>query len=116
MRDKVYSLDEEYFRNEGLYELIADHDLQDGDVVYVGDASHVNPLDLFDANDLVDHLADRMYDNVGECSDGWPFVDKDVLAEVNKDLEALIEKHFPNNFYKVLNVQEYCITKGDMEQ
>lgn len=115
MDEKVYLLDEEYFRNDGLYEIIHDHNLQEGNVVFVGDPVPVKPLELFDASDLVDHLADRMYDAVGECSDGWPFADKDVLAAVNNDLEALIEKHFPNTFYRVVNVQEYVITKEDFE-
>lgn len=115
MDDKVYSTDSEWFQYDELVALIRDKGLQTGDLVYEGQSEPVKASKLFDADDLVDMLADRMYDEVGECSDGWPFVTKEILEEVNKELQQIIDKHFPPNFYRVVNVQQYEITEQDVE-
>lgn len=112
---QVYSTDDEWFTYDELAAIICDNDLKAGDVIYTGESEPVKTLKLFDADDLVDMLADRMYDEVGECADGWPFTTKEINKEVNDELQKIIDKHFPQNFYRVVNVRQYEITDEDVK-
>lgn len=112
----TWSKDSEFFTCDGLDELLDMHDdLSVGDVVFYGDAAPIPTKHLCDANDVIDMIGDRAYDEVGEAADGYP----DISPEAKVELEALIagwiEKHAKPTFYSVINVREYTITAADME-
>lgn len=113
---EVYSLNGEIFQAGSVEEMLEyrDGDVNVGDSYYIGDAVPVETKVLFDADDLESYVVERMYDEVGEAADGWMYgqVDKKAL---NVELHALIDKYFPNNFYRVVNVRECKLTKEDIE-
>lgn len=112
---KVYSLDGEIFRADSLEELLEyrDEDVSVGDTYYVGEAVPVESKVLFCADDLEDYVVERMYDEVGEAADGWIYGQVDEAA-LNMELWALIDKYFPQDFYRVVNVKEHNFTEEDL--
>lgn len=116
MTNKVYSRDDEWFQYDELHALIQDHELVAGDVIFAGESKKLDTKVLFDADDLVDMIADRAYDNIGEASEGFGFLTKEDRAELDRELAVLIDKYFPQNFYQVVNVQEYTITEEDVNE
>ncbi|MBU9284071.1 hypothetical protein [Burkholderia multivorans] len=112
----TWSKDNEYFSCDDLCELLDMHDeLAVGDVVYFGDVAPIPTKHLCDADDLIDLMGERAYDEVGEYADGYPDVTSEAKAELNALLARWIEKHAKPTFYRVINVREHIITAADME-
>ncbi|WAS56238.1 hypothetical protein MK974_24370 [Burkholderia ambifaria] len=112
----TWSRDNEYFSCDALEELLDMYDdLAVGDVVFYGDVAPIPIKRPCDADDVIDMIGERAYDEVGEAADGYP----DIAPEAKAELEALvtgwIEKHAKPTFYSVINVREHIITAVDME-
>ncbi|AFI66762.1 gp45 [Burkholderia pseudomallei 1026b] len=86
-----------------------------GDVVFYGDVEPIPIVRLCDANDVIDMIGDRAYDEVGEAADGYPDIAPEAKAELETLLSGWIEKHAKPTFYSVVNVSEYVITAADVE-
>lgn len=114
----VWSKDSEFFTCDGLDELLDMHDdLAVGDVVHVGEVAPLEQRHLCDADDVLDTMADRAYDQCGETADGYPYdiVNDEGKAALNALLSEWIERHAKPTFYSVINVREHVITAADME-
>lgn len=112
----VWSRNNEDFTWDELDELLDSHDdLTVGDVVFVGDVAPVPIKYLCDADDVIDTMGDRAYDQVGEYADGYPDVTPEAKAELEALLAGWIEKHAKPTFYSVINVREHKITAADIE-
>ncbi|MDN7671301.1 hypothetical protein QZM22_01890 [Burkholderia oklahomensis] len=112
----VWSKDNEFYSCDALDELLDMHDeLAVGDVVFYGDVAPIPIKHLCDADDVINMIGERAYDEVGEAADGYP----DIAPEAKAELEALllgwIEKHAKPTFYSVINTQEHVLTAEDME-
>lgn len=112
MSNKVYSVNEEWFQYEELVDLINDNELKVGDIVFVGESAKIRNSDLFDADDMIDFVTDRMCEMVGDSADGWTF-GTDTKG-LNEALSKVLDEFFPHSFYKVVNVKEYQITSEDI--
>ncbi|OMW26137.1 hypothetical protein [Burkholderia pseudomallei] len=116
VRRTVWSKDNEFFSCDALDELLDMHDeLAVGDVVFYGDVEPIPIVHLCDANDVIDMISDRAYDEVGEAADGYPDIAPEAKAELEMLLSGWIEKHAKPTFYSVVNVSEYVITAADVE-
>ncbi|AIP12505.1 gp45 [Burkholderia pseudomallei] len=116
VRRTVRSKDNEFFSCDALDELLDMHDeLAVGDVVFYGDVEPIPIVRLCDANDVIDMIGDRAYDEVGEAADGYPDIAPEAKAELETLLSGWIEKHAKPTFYSVVNVSEYVITAADVE-
>ncbi|WP_254208600.1 hypothetical protein [Burkholderia multivorans] len=112
----VWSSNNEDFTCDELDELLDMHtDLTVGDVVFVGEVAPIPTKHLCDADDVIDFIGERAYDEVGEYADGYPDVTSEARAELDALLAGWIEKHAKPTFYSVINVREHVITAADME-
>jgi hypothetical protein len=115
--EECWSLDEAEFRYSSLCDLIDcnDGELHVGQTVYVADQVPADYESFFDADDLVDRLAEVAYDNHGEYAEGWPpTIKQEAKDEFNAFVAAWIEKHCPPSFYGVENVRPYTLTEEDL--
>lgn len=112
----VWSRNNEDFTCDELDDLLDTHDdLAVGDVVFIGEAAPIQTKRLCDADDVIEMIGERAYDEVGEYADGYPDVMPEARAELDALLAGWIEKHAKPTFYSVVNVRQYVITAADME-
>ncbi|QTD91569.1 hypothetical protein J4G50_05180 [Burkholderia anthina] len=112
----VWSRNNEDFTCDELDELLDQHDdLAVGDVVFIGDVAPIPNKHLCDADDVIDMIGERAYDEAGEFADGYPDVTPEAKAELEALLVGWIEKHAKPTFYLVENSREHVITEADME-
>ncbi|ARL58122.1 hypothetical protein [Burkholderia pseudomallei] len=116
VRRTVWSKNNEFFSCDALDELLDMHDeLAVGDVVFYGDVAPIPTERLCDADDVIDMIGERAYDEVGEAADGYPDIAPEAKAELETLLSCWIEKHAKPTFYSVVNVREHVITEADVE-
>ncbi|MBR7972908.1 hypothetical protein KDX01_07230 [Burkholderia vietnamiensis] len=112
----VWSRNNEDFTCDELAELLDTHDdLAVGDIVFIGEVAPIQTKHLCDADDVIDMIGERAYDEVGEYADCYPDVTPEAKAELDALLAGWIEKHAKPTFYSVINVREHVITAEDME-
>ncbi|MBR8434849.1 hypothetical protein KDW37_29225 [Burkholderia cenocepacia] len=112
----VWSRNNEDFTCDELDELLDTHDdLAVGDVVFIGEVAPIQTKHLCDADDVIEMIGERAYDEVGEYADGYPDATPEARAELDALLVGWIEKHAKPTFYSVVNVRQYVITAADME-
>ncbi|VWB82884.1 hypothetical protein BLA13014_03821 [Burkholderia aenigmatica] len=112
----VWSRNNEDFTWDELDELLDTHDdLAVGDIVFTGEVAPIQTKHLCDADDVIEMIGERAYDEVGEYADGYPDVMPEARAELDALLAGWIEKHAKPTFYSVVNVRQYVITAADME-
>ena len=113
--DEYWARDEEHFSYGSLGELLdCNDDLQVGDTVYTGNGITPNPAEWVDADDVIEQLACRAYDEGGEFAEDYPEVSKEAKAELHELLAAWARKHCTPTFYLIKNVREYEITAEDL--
>ena len=111
---ECWSMDNETFNHATLGDLLDENDeLVVGSTVYVGIASHPEPGDLVDADDVITMIGERAYDIAGEYADDYPDVTKEAVAELTEFIAAWIGKHCPPTFYQVSKTHEYVLTTDD---
>ena len=113
---EYWSHDGERFSYDTLGELLDCNELQVGDTVYTGDGETPDPAGWVDADDIIEQLACRAYDDCGEVAEDYPEVSKEAKAELESLLEAWVRKHCTPTFYMIKDVQEYVITAEDLAQ
>lgn len=113
---ECWSIDNECFNAVCLGELVDSNsdDIVVGTVVYKGDAVSADISSLLSAEDIVEMLSERAYDEYGEAAEDYPDVSKEEMAELDKLLQGWIEKCCKPTFYSVRNVKEYVITEEDL--
>lgn len=113
--EECWSVDEENFNARTLDDLIGNHDLEVGAVVFRAEAMHPAPKELIDVDDIIETMGERAYDIAGEYGEDYPSVSKEAKQELSDFLAAWIAKHAAPTFYTVKNVQRYTITQADLE-
>lgn len=110
-----WSDNDEDFRHESIEELLDSNDqLKPGDCVYVGDTVRPDPATYLDADDVINQVADRGYDDGGEYADGYPdSVSEEAKAQLNRFLSAWLRTHCAPRFYQVKNSRPYTLTAAD---
>jgi hypothetical protein len=90
-----YSTDEEYFhdhtnaevtRDEAIAEAIDELGLEDGDSFYLGKQRTIDAAEYLDAERILEEVSDRIYDEAGEISEGWPDVSAEDVADLSNRL------------------------------
>lgn len=112
--EECWSVDEENFNARTLDELIGNHDLEVGAVVFRAEAMHPAPKELINADDIIETMGERAYDIAGEHGEDYPDVSTEAAQELNDVLATWITKHAAPTFYTVKNVQPYTITEADV--
>jgi hypothetical protein len=114
--DKAWSRDRENFNCNSLEELITKHGdtLEAGQVVYFGGVRRPTMHQLCDADAVLDHMANNAADIAGEYAEGFPNVSKEAKDELDGLLGAWCDKHCDINFFEVVVVKPYKITKKDL--
>lgn len=114
--DKAWSLDNESFNYDSLEELVTAHrdTLKAGQIVLHGGVRHPAMRQLCDAEAVLDHMANNAADLAGEYAEGFPNVSKEAKAELDALLEAWCDKHCDIDFFEVVGVKSYKLTKNDL--
>lgn len=114
---ECWSTDEETYNYDSLGELLdCNSELEAGTVVFVGHAVDHDPTSWFDADQVIDAIADAAYGEAREHAEGYPDVTDEAKAELQTFLDAWITKHCTPAFYRVENSREYVLTLEDVEQ
>lgn len=113
--EECWSVDEENFNARTLGDLIDNHDLEVGAVVFRAEAIHPEPKELIDVEDIIETMGERAYDIAGEHAEDYPDVSEAAEQELTDFLAAWIAKHVAPTFYTVKNVQRYTIIEADLE-
>lgn len=112
--EECWSVDEENFNARTLDDLIDNHDLKAGAVVFRAEAAYPAAKDLIGADDIIETMGERAYDLAGEYGEDYPSVSAEAKQELDDFLAAWISKHAAPTFYTVKNVQRYTITEADI--
>ena len=113
--EECWSVDEENFNARTLGELIENHDLEVGSMVFRADAVRPSAKELISATDVIDTMGERAYDIAGEYGEDYPDVTDEAANELDDLLAAWIAKHAAPTFWTVRNVQPHTITADDLE-
>lgn len=86
----------------------------DGDRIYLAKRVDVIPEDLIDADDVLELLANRAYDQAREHAEGWPEVSPEDVSKLQKRLEQCIKEWISETgnkpqFWSVDEIQELTI-------
>ncbi|WP_019103439.1 hypothetical protein [Chromobacterium haemolyticum] len=112
----AWSANDEDFTAESLQDLIdQDDDIQLGQIVYVGDVQ-LHDTGWIDADDVIEMIGDRWYDEGGEYADGGPDIPAEAKAELDGFLTRWQAEHCVASFFKVVNVRQHTITESDLEE
>jgi len=112
--EECWSVDEENFNARSLDELIENHELEVGAVVFRAEAAHPGPEELIDFENIIETMGERAYDIAGEYGEGYPNVSTEAAQELKDFLVAWVTEHAPPTFYTVNNVERYTITADDL--
>lgn len=123
MVEKCWSLDgEEFFDNwYKLIEKIKCQDLGEGAEYFEGDKAPFDTNDYLSSRSidyLLDQIDEWVYDDLDwpESYDGsFSVVSEDAKTELQVLLQQWAEKHVSISYWKVKNVVEKVLTKGDLE-
>jgi hypothetical protein len=112
--EECWSVDEENYNARTLDELIDNHELAAGAVVFRGEASHPAAKELIDVEVILETMGERAYDIAGEYGEDYPNVSDEAVQELSDFLVTWVSKHAAPTFYTVNNVQPYTITDADI--
>lgn len=86
-----------------------------GSIIYFGDRVDVDQSNYVDADAVLDGMADRAVDDVGESADDYPSVTTEAKQELDALLKSWVERNCIAHFWKVENVTDYVITEDDVK-
>jgi len=113
----VWSRNNEDFMYTELGDLIdAEDDLHVGSVVYRGVPKRYEPSRFVPSADwVVEHMADRAYDDGGEWAEDWPTVSVEACEELESLLKEWAAKNCnPCTFWRIDKSEPYTITEEDL--
>ena len=112
--DLCYSTDEENYNYETLGDALdaldGDQGLEEGDVIYEGEALRKAPSYYFDVDGLLEDMGERAHDDAGEWADTFPDLPKDKVAELDAIIKAWLDANLSATFYTVLNTRKVVVT------
>lgn len=112
-----WSSDDEFYNYKSLGDLIDQNsDIEPGAVVTFGESQRVTARQLIDGDDIVEMIAERAFDLVGEHAEGFPDITNEAIEELEKFVHGWMEKHAPINFYQVINIKKHVITKEEIDE
>ena len=116
----AWSTDGEVFNHSSLGDALDELDdkgeLTVGRVVWFGETSRPDPTCYFDADNVLEMIGERAYDDAGELAEGYPDVSDDAKTELNTFLEGWLKAHCQPPFWRVDAVKEYCVTADDVAE
>lgn len=116
----VWSTNEEDFIFQSKHEAVercscdSERDELVGQTIWYGEASKPDVSTIVSADDIIEMLSERAYDNHGEWAEDFPDVDKKAVKLLDNYLKKWISKYCDVTFYSVENVKEYVITEEDV--
>lgn len=108
----VWSDNGEDFNGDSLCELIENSELQPGQTVHFGEAKY-HSTSWIDANDVIEIISDRAWDEGGEYAEDFPNVSDQAKKELGDFLEKWQSEHCIPHFYRVINIQQHVITEEE---
>lgn len=113
----IWSANNEDFIYDNLQELLECEDgVVAGSLVSVGNKEDACVNTLVDADDIIEMLGERAWDNFGEAAEDFPDVSTEAKAELNMLLQQWIDKHCRASFYWIRNVRDYVVTEEDIKE
>lgn len=122
MNEIAWSSDEESFNLDNKWEAIEDiardYDRKEllGRVVWYGQTTKPDVSTLVDADEVIEMLGERAYDNHGEWAWDFPNVSDKAKKLLDNYLQKWIKKHTEVTFWTVKDIKEYVITEEDVAQ
>ena len=121
-----YSYDEETFNYDSVDEAVEafiEHDdsIKVGDIISVQSGESV----IIDVRgyvpDIMEHISESSYDDMGEFSDSFPDASVEVMKEIQKEVEDLVAKLFDKHdlnpaFYRIKNEKTIDIIINSLDE
>jgi hypothetical protein len=111
-------LDSDEWTDDGIAAFVSDRELQPGAQIMRGHVCRSQASDFLpDANDVIEHMANRAADENSEFCDGFPDTTPEQEAELALLLEPLkvwADKHCSVRFYQVEKMEPYTVTAEDV--
>lgn len=107
---KEEAIENKYVYVDGVYT-----NAKAGDKLYYGTVQAIQSKHLVDADDVIDMLAERAYDLVGEYADNYPQASTKEVKLLDNYLKKWVEKYCKPSFYNIVDIQEYIITEEDIK-
>lgn len=119
VKDMAWSIsDEDWFGDcRSLEELIDYHGIdafEVGQIVYCGDIAPCRDTGWIDADDLIEMIGERAYDEAGEAAEDFPNVSKEAKQELADFLDRWQRTNCKPTFYSVEKVRTHAITEADL--
>ncbi len=116
--EETFNYDEKYEAVDALYSYVDGKYIpaQVGDKIYYGTAVALDVSNLIDADDIIEMLGERAWDNCGEFADGYPDVSKKERDLLDNYLKRWVKKYCKPTFYNVKDIKEYVITEEDIKE
>ena len=113
--EQVWSNNGEEFSFDSLPELIEDSEAALGETVYVGTKRPFTASCFIRADEVIEMMGERAFDEAGEFSDGFPNTTNSAHEQLDHLLKAWADHHGSVGFFLVEDVQEHVLTESDME-
>lgn len=118
---KAYSTnDEEYIytdAGEALQAMADDDALHEGATYYEIDTEAVQLADYLSADRMLEAAEERLYDDIGDVSEGAFAANKEAMDELSSLLSAWAEKHLTGHYWKCVGkVRELKVTAADVAE
>lgn len=112
--EEAWSLNGEEYTHDSLAELITDEEIEAGATVWRGTARRPDPADYVDAEDVIDAIAERAWQEAGEFAEGYPNVSDEAREQLQAMLESWAREHARPDFFLVEDGKKYTVTAEDV--
>lgn len=117
----VYSSNEENFSSDefdSLEDAKAQAKSEDYDGAFFGQVENVDFEDAvlcLDADDVIERIGERLYEEVGDACEGWPSADTEQEMQLTTALRDVVVKWLNDTgnqprFFKVVNVEYHDLS------
>lgn len=111
-----WSDNEEDWNCDCLSDLLAGNDeLKAGDTVYFGTGVTPPATAFISADDVLEMMGERAYDDFGEHAEDFPCVTPEAKAELAAILSGWVDRHCHPTLYRITDVTEYVLTEEDIQ-
>ena len=90
-------------------------ELKAGDTVYFGTVVTPPATAFISADDVLEMMGERAYDNFGEHAKDFPCVTAEAKAELEAMLSDWVNRHCHTTFCRITDVTEYVLTEEDIQ-
>ena len=125
----AYSTSGEIFHRLGEYkshqdsfeDALNESGIKSGEPLWLGRLQSCQVEDYFPyADDILEGIGERAYDDVGEAADDWPNATKVPKADLEREIHAIlsrwINEYDPCRLFRVTSITKYILRGPQLEQ